>query len=75
MNFLNCLIQDDTAVLPLPSSFHESYIMSDVDNINAEDYWSAEYMDSLLTLSEYKSDALVYGAGYVQRSIIKRETL
>jgi hypothetical protein len=50
--------------------------MSDVDTtINAEDYWSAEYMDSLLTLSEYKSDFLVYIAGYVQRSIKKRKTV
>jgi hypothetical protein len=36
--FSNCLIQDDTALLHLSSSLHESYIMSDVDNINAEDY-------------------------------------
>ncbi len=71
--FSNCLIQDDTAVLSLPSSLQESYIINDVDNNNTEDYWSAEYMDSLLTLSEYKSDVLVYIAGYVQRSIIKKE--
>lgn len=73
-SFSNCLIQDDTAVLPLPAGLEETFFIYDVENVDEEDYWSKEYMDSLLRHSEYKSDVLVYISGYVQRSIVKKET-
>jgi hypothetical protein len=69
--FSNCTIQDDTAVLPLPAGLEETFIIN-VD-VNEEDHWSKEYLDSLFTLSEYKADVLVYIAGYIQRAIVKKE--
>jgi len=64
--FSNCVIQDDTAVVPLPANLEEAFVIKDLESNDEEEYWSKEYMDSLSTLSEYKSDVLVYIAGKVE---------
>jgi hypothetical protein len=71
--FANCLIQDDSAVLPLPYSLNESFQTYEVQTEEEEDSSSREYINSILTQSEYKSDVLGYIAGYVQKTILTRE--
>lgn len=51
----------------------QTFKIHEADIEEEQDYWSEEYLNSVTTLSEYKSDILVYIAGYVQRTIIKKE--
>ncbi len=71
--FLICLIQDDSAIIPFSSSLEETFITNKVGSDSAENCKVEEYFESLPTLSEYKSDIIVYIAGYVQRQILTKE--
>jgi hypothetical protein len=70
---LTLLLQDDSAVIPLPSSMYETLKIHEAELEEDKEYWSQEYMDSFSVLSEYKSDVLVYIAGYIQRTLAKNE--
>jgi len=71
--FSNCLIQDDTANIPLPSNLEETFVLNEMELENEDESQCTQYIDSIATSSEYKSDILVYIAGYIQQAIIKKE--
>jgi hypothetical protein len=63
---------DDSAIIPLPLGL-ETFQIQDVEIEEHYNYWSQEYIDNILISSEYKSDVLVYIAGYFQQKIIQQE--
>jgi hypothetical protein len=64
---------DDSAIIPLPLGLDETFQIQDVEIEEHNNYWSQEYIENILISSEYKSDVLVYIAGYFQQKIIQQE--
>jgi len=71
--FANCLLQDDSEIIPFSSSLEETFKINEEVLESEEICQVREYIDALPSLSEYKSDVLVYIAGYVQRQILSKE--
>ena len=75
--YSNCTLQDDTSLLLLPTKLEDAVEVcrSEYDllsEVEGQD-WIDEYIVSSIQRTEYKDDCLVYIAGYIQKTLIKKE--